>query len=351
MTSVDWGSLLKGRIMNNYDLGAVRGYGGFCFVMEAKDRNNGHMRALKILPPGAPVQSSLEFNREGALLTRLKPASGVVDVYNSGSFDMPVTAPGGVQIPLTFHYHELELAGGCLEELVINRDQLLWPERLLLWRCVVRGVHQMHVNKIVHRDLKSSNCLLFVQGGDTDCKVADLGRSRDLRLVGKHTILDYEVGLGDMRFAPPEFLYLQGSDTPDSHRQADLYGLGSLLFEITTGQAMTSFALGHGPQVVRRALTARGQYQSYDLSGLRANFEPAFDLFERCLPPAIRLRGSTLLRRLCDPVPSARGRIRPFNKSSSKEKGLEWLLIQADILSRALHTDKQQIRSRRRRGA
>ena len=80
-------------------------------------------------------------------------------------------------IPAPFHV--LELAEGSLADLIAVLPQLPWNERLSLFRDVVLGVHQMHSNSVMHRDLKSSNCLLFGSKGQVvSAKVNDLGRLR-----------------------------------------------------------------------------------------------------------------------------------------------------------------------------
>jgi len=352
MSLPDWGSILRGHTFHGYELGDVLGSGCFCPVFEAKCRSSGVVHAIKVLPPSNLPQPAKEFHQEGALLSRLTNLSHVVDLVSSGEFTFQLQGPSS-PVDLLFSYHVMELADGCLEQIVLHRENISWPERVALWRGVVRGVHQMHLNNIVHRDIKSANCLLFIRRGrlsQTVCKVADLGRSRDLTSLPIHSRQQYVVGLGDLGFAPPEFLYLQGRDSAEAHKQADLYGLGSLLFELATGLPVTAVALGHGSDVIDHVLNAGSRYVGFDLSGLRSSYEPAYDLFESAVPSVIGDKGSKLLRQLCDPVPDARQRrASQITKTSSKEKGLEWLLRRADILYRSiLQVDKASTNSRRR---
>lgn len=333
-----WESALIGQTFGDYRIGDCIGRGGFALVFEAVHSKTGKSVAFKVLPPTGDPEPSLEFQREGVLLLRLSGASNVVALHKTDRLSLPMKS-GALEIPVAMPFHILELAQGCLQELVLHRDQLDWVERLRLWRGVVLGVHQMHLRQIVHRDLKSENCLLFVRPkNQTDCKITDLGRSRHLPSPPSHAPQQYVTGLGDMRFAPPEFLAWQGDDSKETHICSDLYGLGSVLFELATGQGITAMSLGYGPTVVRANLSLLQSGQTIDLTGMRSDFEFAYRLFESSVPGAISKQAGNLLRHLCDPEPLAR---LPMPKFSRKgvEPGLDWLLLRADILIRTLTAD------------
>eukprot|EP00558_Chaetoceros_sp_UNC1202_P011655 CAMPEP_0197243948 /NCGR_PEP_ID=MMETSP1429-20130617/9229_1 /TAXON_ID=49237 /ORGANISM="Chaetoceros sp., Strain UNC1202" /LENGTH=464 /DNA_ID=CAMNT_0042704241 /DNA_START=441 /DNA_END=1835 /DNA_ORIENTATION=+ len=72
---------------------------------------------------------------------------------------------------LVFEYHEYDLTG-ILEtrEITLNHDHIKsWSRQLLA------GVHYMHVNGIMHRDLKASNILISRTG---ELKICDWGLAR-----------------------------------------------------------------------------------------------------------------------------------------------------------------------------
>lgn len=336
-----WASMLVGHTVGDYRIEEFLGQGGFGIVMKALDTKSGKVVAMKVLSPEASLDSQFEFKNEANLLSRLVRSSNVVTLMKSDQFSFPIGTKDGTSVAVSMNYHILELAHGCLEELVLNRNELDWVERLRLWRGVVLGVHQMHLHEIVHRDLKSENCLLFVRPKNlTDCKVTDLGRSRHLPSPAMHTPEQYIVGRGDTRFSPPEYLAWQGDDTKVGSVCADLYGLGAVLFELGTGQPITAFSLGDGEEVKRKNLLLLQAGKKVELSGLRSSYEPAFRLFELSVPIPIRQSVVLLMRQLCDPVPNAR---LPKRRLSQKGIDLEllWLLTRIDILIGTLAADSR----------
>ncbi len=112
-----------------------------------------------------------------------------------------------------------------------------------------------------------------------------------------------------------------------------------MLFEVATGVGITQTALGHGPTLIRQALFDRAHGGgSIDMSVLRPRYEPAFEMFKDALPVALRQSGTALLRQLCDPEPDRRLPRVSMGRRGLRTDGLDWLLRQADILSRQLAT-------------
>jgi serine/threonine-protein kinase len=82
---------------------------------------------------------------------------------------------------------------------------------------------------VVHRDLKSDNIMLTVQGGRRDfVKILDFGLAaltRDARLAPKGAV-----------FGTPEYMAPEQARGEDATALCDLYSLGVLFFEMLTGQ-------------------------------------------------------------------------------------------------------------------
>ena len=244
MTS-PWVGPLTGMTLGGYRLERCIAEGSFGLVFEVTKADTLASFAMKVLPPSGHAGSYLDFDIEGILLKKSIKCSSVINLIETGVDSVTVTLPGGAVVPLDVKYHVLSLASASLEELITDPGTLIklaWPERISLWRGAIKGVHQMHLKATAHRDLKSSNCLLMVGGSKVELRVADLGRSKDFTQAPMNSADTYFGGLGDFRYAPPEYLWMQGGAKADDFRNADLYGLGSLLVELSTGHPMTALS-------------------------------------------------------------------------------------------------------------
>lgn len=329
------GEVLAGRVR----IVAFIAGGGFCLVFRGKDLADGSDVAVKVLEPGATGDAVLEFETEGRLLAMLRSRSHVLtlrgDPSNSATIAIQKAGQPGI-VPFPVRFMVVDLADACLAELVVNRAEVSWAARLGLFRDVVLGVHQMHLGKIVHRDIKSENALVTLGPGSaaTAC-IADLGRSRDINEPARFLVDDYLAGRGDLRFAPPELLHLAGADDAIVFRRADAYLLGSVLFELCTGQGITSLVFGNPSAVLQQAVQTNPgrrttEYQSR-MGEHRARFEPAFLLAEQELPLHLRREASRLLRQLCDPDPAQREK-RYRSDQKVPRWDLNWLLRRVDVL-------------------
>jgi eukaryotic-like serine/threonine-protein kinase len=344
MTLDPWVSGLIGQVIDGYRIDAFIAPGTFGRVFEVTGIETDSQYAMKILLPNVDAQSVAEFDIEGTLLKKLNKCSEVIDCIESGTATISVDF-NGTPLPLPFRYHVLTLGSGALEELVLDpmlRAELPWEERLSHWRGAIKGVHQMHLNKIAHRDLKSSNCLLLVRGGHTEVRLVDLGRSKDFNLLPSLSQDNYLIGRGDLRFAPPEYLWFQGGSTEADFRNADLYGLGSLLVELATGHPMTALAIGSWQDATLEGAQDFKNGYRRDLAVMRPTFHRAIEEITADFVPAIRRDAAVLLRQLCDPVPAERQPKRLSGKRHVPDNGLEWLLRRADILIRQLSVESRR---------
>jgi len=336
LTDAGWNRVLIGKVVAGYRIESRLGSGGFATVYEATDIVQGKRIALKILNPGGTnLDVRSEFDREGQLLSKLSGASAVVALFDS-SQDSVEFEVDGFPLQLEVSFHALDLAKGCLADFLGDLPSLSWRKRLELWRDCILGVHQMHLRGIVHRDLKAENCLIFSDPKRSiQARVSDLGRARDLTQAALHPG-QYARGRGDNRFAPPEFVFVQGSETAEAHRCADLYGLGSLLFELATGVGLTSLALNLDRGKWEASWQAHANNQFVDLSSLNGHYARAFMALDDSLPRAIARPAGDLVRQLCRPDPPDRLPRTGLGSRGHRSQGLEWLLARADILMNIL---------------
>ena len=359
MTAAEATALLEGATLGGYTLVEYRGSGAFAHVFRAQDGAS-RVVAVKVLDLHAGTEQRREFDNEGDLLARLDRSSSVVDLLKTGTDQVLVCPPGStVSVPVPVRFHVLEYADNCLDRLLAFRDLLSWPDRLHLYRGVVRGVHQMHLASVAHRDTKAANSLVFERRkACADAKVADLGRSCDLAVPPSAPPIMYLWGRGDPLFAPPEMLFCLGEATRTAHLAADLFGVGSLLFEVVTGQGLTAVALGPGVDFldqidVSRLLMENERRDRFDaaLPGLRARYEQALHVLGGELPPVLRQPATELVRRLCDPDPARRGP-RALPGSRTALEPFLWVLDRVDAMVRAVElAGGHSRRHARRKGA
>jgi serine/threonine-protein kinase len=105
--------------------------------------------------------------------------------------------------------------------------------RLRLFRQVLSAVQHAHQKAIVHRDLKPSNVLVTEADGEPLPKVIDFGIAKIIASgddSAGHTL--HRAGLGTLEYMSPE--QATGSQD-DVDTRSDIYSLGVLLYELTTG--------------------------------------------------------------------------------------------------------------------
>lgn len=168
-----------------------------------------------------------------------------------------------------------------------------------------------------------------------------LGRAHDTAEPPRFAVEAYLLGRGDTHFAPFEFLWLQGTQDADDQARADVFLLGSLLFEVATGLALTPLVTGNPTAVIhaRAALSPADRDHDWKASipKLREAARPAMEDFARATPPAIRARALRLVEQLTDPDPTRRlPGVRGAREQPADAWDLQWLLDKIDGLRRAI---------------
>lgn len=106
-----------------------------------------------------------------------------------------------------------------------DRERLDLPQRVELFLGICQGVQHAHHKGIVHGDLKPSNVLVAVSGGIAVPKIIDFGLSYATDRVGVS-----RAG-GTLEYMSPELV--RTGTAVDT--RVDVYSLGVLLYELTTG--------------------------------------------------------------------------------------------------------------------
>lgn len=199
-------------------VGSVRvrerlGEGGMAFVHRGEDPfRPARPLAVKLLRPEAARDPDLvqRFLREGQLLKALRHPN-LVEVHDFGR-------AGATP------YLVMELLPGGSVKACLGEPPAILVRRLL---GPLEGLHAAHEGGVVHRDLKPSN-LLFAADGCL--KVTDFGVSlwegADSTRVTRSRMV-----VGTVGYMAPE----QHGDPRRVDRRADVYALGAILYEFTTG--------------------------------------------------------------------------------------------------------------------
>lgn len=205
------GSLLDGR----YKITSVLGLGALSSIFEALDEKTGRAVAVKVPLPGYEREPVYlwRFDREEKVGARLAHPS-LVRVY-------PVPKKSRPYIVME------RLEGTPLSSLLREGTPMPVHEALRIGAQIARALDYLHGQKVVHRDLKPANVFLCRDGS---LRLIDLGLARDGEGPEPGPAVAGAFGTPD--YMPPEQVRGKSGDA-----RSDLYTLGAMLYEMTTGYA------------------------------------------------------------------------------------------------------------------
>lgn len=201
-------------LANRYAIQALVGAGGMGSVYRALDRELDEVVALKLLSsdmtaePGAVERFRLEVK-----LARRIAHANVVRTHDLGE--------DGAQKFLTMEYVE----GVSLGRRLQSEGRLDILEFMRIAQQICAGIGAAHQAGVLHRDLKPDNVLLGKTGR---VAITDFGIAR--ATAGNRTT--YRGIVGTPAYMAPE--QLQNEVELDA--RADIYALGTMLFEMLTGE-------------------------------------------------------------------------------------------------------------------
>jgi serine/threonine-protein kinase len=208
-----------GRVVaGRYRLEARLGEGGMGVVYRARHVLIDRVVALKLIRPDLRGETHLRawMLREARAANRVDHAH-IIDIHDIGE-----TEEGEL-------YLVMEYLVGTPLSTEIAKGPFALARSIDVLEQMAAALGRAHDLGVVHRDLKSDNILLTNRGGRKDfVKILDFGLAhlaRDPRLAPKGAV-----------FGTPEYMSPEQARGEEATPQSDLYSLGVLLYEMSTGQ-------------------------------------------------------------------------------------------------------------------
>src|SRR5437868_2172073 len=201
---------------NRYEILGMLGSGGMGTVYRARDRELDEVVALKVLKAElAATSGMLERFRREVKLARRVTHKNVARTFDIGEHE-------GDRF-LTMELIEGEMLGAHLA----RRGRVSLRDAVRIALDVCAGLSAAHAAGVLHRDLKPENVILAKDGRAviTDFGIARALASAELARTAPGMI-------GTPAYMAPE--QVEGSIDLDG--RADLYALGTMLFELITGK-------------------------------------------------------------------------------------------------------------------
>ncbi len=207
--------LEPGTTLAHYRINRLLGRGSAAEVYRASHIETGEEYALKALHIRASDQTLARrrFEREMAVVARLDHP-GICRVHDFGC-----VSPGSYYIVMDL------IEGTSLRDVLSERrDGLPLPKALDIFQQVVEAVNYAHTQGVIHQDVRPSNILL---ANGVRPILVDFGI---VRMLDQDDVTTAE-------FSPRAPLYMSPEQAAGREitPRADIYALGILLYEMTTG--------------------------------------------------------------------------------------------------------------------
>ena len=204
------GRVIKGR----YKLIDERGRGSFATVYIARDLEDNHIYAIKMMHVELSNDDELlaRFQREAHILLGLSDPH-IVRIVDYGDDD-------------NMHYIVMDyIDGQNLKYHMLTNGQMDTLHALNYARQIAEGLDTAYNQGVVHRDIKPQNILI---NSKDMVKIADFGLARGRETV---TLTQSNVFMGTAYYISPE----QAESGRSADTRSDLYSVATVLFEMLAG--------------------------------------------------------------------------------------------------------------------
>ena len=207
---------LSTALANRYKIESHLGEGGMANVYLAQDVKHDRKVAVKVLRPElAAVLGAERFVQEIKTTANLQHPH-ILPLFDSGEAD-------------GFLYYVMPFIDGETLRDKLNREtQLGIDEAVGITTAIADALDYAHRNNVIHRDIKPENILLH----DGRPMVADFGIALALSAAAGGRMTETGMSLGTPHYMSPE----QATAEKDITHRSDIYSLGTVLYEMLTGE-------------------------------------------------------------------------------------------------------------------
>jgi len=203
-------------LADRYRIERELGQGGMATVHLAEDLKHKRKVALKVLKPElAAVLGAERFVQEITTTAALQHPH-ILPLFDSGETE------GFLWYVMPF------IDGETLRSKLDRESQLGVDEAVQIARDVAEALHYAHQHGIIHRDIKPENILL----ANGRPMVADFGIALAVSAAAGGRMTETGLSLGTPHYMSPE----QATAEKEITARSDVYSLGSVLYEMLTGE-------------------------------------------------------------------------------------------------------------------
>jgi serine/threonine protein kinase len=211
--------LLIGQTLGGYHLTSLLGVGGMAEVYLARDPRLRREVAVKVLPAmlAADPEYVKRFMNEARQVAAIDHPN-IVPVY---FFD----SDRGLLFLV------MPVMRGSLRDR-LDHERVLSPDDAVeLTAQIASGLHAAHQRGLVHRDVKPENILLDAAG---NALLSDFGIARQVNFA-RHDGVAQTLAATGLPVGTPEYMAPEQLRSVAVDHRADIYALGSVLYELLTG--------------------------------------------------------------------------------------------------------------------
>ena len=214
---------LSTALADRYRIERQLGEGGMATVYLADDLKHDRKVALKVLRPElAAVLGADRFLQEIKTTAQLQHPN-ILPLYDSGR--TAATHGGGMEF---LYYVMPYIQGETLREKLDREQQLGIDDAVRITTDVADALQYAHEQGVIHRDIKPENILLR----NGRAIVADFGIALAVSAAAGGRMTETGLSLGTPHYMSPE----QATAERNITNRSDIYSLGSVLFEVLTGE-------------------------------------------------------------------------------------------------------------------